>query len=386
MATVSMAHSASRLKLLFFVQLPPPYHGLTVMNRVAVESEFMSAFDVRLQVINFAASVDELGGKFSFKKIFLLIKYLFQIVGKCLRQRYDYAIYPICFTKIPFLRDVILLSVVRLFGIKIIYYAHGNHLPEFHSRSPKWLQYLIDNFVRAATAAIVVGENLKFNFTPFLPRERIFSVHNGIETFKFSPPSKKTKPHIQVLYLSNLTRTKGFFVLLEAIPQVIAHLKDIQFVFAGAWKDPRDKADAENFVREKQLQDFVVWKGPVVGEAKEQLFYESDIFVFPTFYPIETFGIVNLEAMQAGLPIITTGRAAIPEVVEDGVNGFIVPEQDPNAVAEKILLLAQDEHLRQRMRENNLKKFHQFYTKEKYAERLIRTIEQIHALHIQAHA
>jgi glycosyltransferase involved in cell wall biosynthesis len=220
----------------------------------------------------------------------------------------------------------------------------------------------------------------------FLPHERIFSVHNGIETFKFSPPLQKTKSHTQVLHLSNLTRTKGFFVLLEAIPQVIAHLKDIRFVFAGAWKDIRDKADAEKFVREKQLQDFVVWKGPVVGEAKEQLFYESDIFVFPTFYPIETFGIVNLEAMQAGLPIITTGRAAIPEVVEDGVNGFIVPEQDPNAVAEKILLLAQDEHLRQRMRENNLKKFHQFYTKEKYAERLIRTIEQIHALHIQAHA
>jgi len=381
-----MAHSAPKLKLLFFVQLPPPYHGFTVMNRVAVESEFMSAFDVRLQVINFAASVDELGGKFSFRKIFLLVKYLFQIFGKCLTQRYDYAIYPICFSAIPFLRDVILLSVVRLFGIKIIYYAHGNHLPEFYSRSPKWLQCLIDNFVRAATAAIVVGENLKFNFTPFLPHERIFSVHNGIETFKSSPPLKKTKSHIQVLYLSNLTRTKGFFVLLEAIPKVIAHIKDIQFVFAGAWEDLRDKADAENFVREKQLQDFVVWKGPVVGEAKEQLFYESDIFVFPTFYPIETFGIVNLEAMQAGLPIITTGRAAIPEVVEDGVNGFLVPEQDPLAVAEKILLLAQDEHLRQRMRENNLKKFHQFYTKEKYAERLIRTIEQIHALHVQAHA
>jgi hypothetical protein len=68
------------------------------MNRVAVESEFMSAFDVRLQVINFAASVDELGGKFSFRKIFLLVKYLFQIFGKCLTQRYDYAIYPICFS------------------------------------------------------------------------------------------------------------------------------------------------------------------------------------------------------------------------------------------------------------------------------------------------
>jgi glycosyltransferase involved in cell wall biosynthesis len=172
---------------------------------------------------------------------------------------------------------VILLSVVRLFGIKIIYYAHGNHLPEFYSRSPKWLQCLIDNFVRVATAAIVVGENLKFNFTPFLPCERIFSVHNGIETFKSSPPLQKTKSHIQVLYLSNLTRTKGFFVLLEAIPQVIAHIKDIQFVFAGAWKDLRDKADAENSCVKSSCK--ISWCGKVLLWAKPR----SNCFMSPTF-------------------------------------------------------------------------------------------------------
>ncbi len=373
-------NESRRLNILLFAQLPPPYHGFTVMNRLLLNSPFMQAFNVKVQLINFAKRIEDIGGKFSFKKIALLIYYVFQTLGKLIRHRFDYCIYPMSFTAIPFLRDVILLSTVRLFGVKIIYYVHGNNLPDFYARSPRWLKFLIKNFVCAAQAAIVVGENLKFNFLPFLPPERIYAVHNAVERFKTTPKPRLEAQHepLQVLYLSNLTRSKGFFVLLEAIPKIIAQCPNVRFHFAGAWSSEQDKKDAEAFVQAHRLHDVVSWKGIVTGEIKEQLFYDADIFVFPTFYPVETFGIVNLEAMQAGLPIVTTNHAAIPEVVEDGINGFIVPKQDPDAVAEKVILLCKNAELRHRMRENNLRKYESAYTKEKYAERLIATIERIH--------
>lgn len=373
-------NESRKLNILLFAQLPPPYHGFTLMSRLLLESPFMQAFNVKVQLINFAERIEDIGGKFSFKKIALLIYYVFQTLSKLICHRFDYCIYPMSFKAIPFLRDAILLSTVRLFGVKIIYYAHGNNLPDFYAHSPRWLKFLIKNFVCAAQAAIVVGENLKFNFLPFLPPERIYAVHNAVERFKSAPKPRSDAHHkpIQVLYLSNLIRSKGFFVLLAAIPKIVSECPNVRFNFAGAWRNQHDKEEAEEFVRAHHLQDIVTWKGIVTGEIKEQLFYDADIFVFPTFYPVETFGIVNLEAMQAGLPIVTTNHAAITEVVEDGINGFIVPKQDPDAVAEKVILLCKNAELRHMMRENNLRKYESTYTKEKYAERLIATIERIH--------
>ncbi|MFQ3599593.1 MAG: glycosyltransferase family 4 protein [Chloroherpetonaceae bacterium] len=374
-------NNPQRLKILLFAQLPPPYHGTTLMHQLIIESDFTKVFDVHTQLINFADRVEDITGKFSLKKIFRLISYLIQTFQKLISNRFDYCIYPITFTAGPFLRDAALLSVVRLFGVKIIYYAHGNHLPDFRDRSPKWLQKLIDNFFNAAAGAIVVGECLKFNFSRYLPVTRILAVHNAAERLTPVDISLKTKKPdtLQVLYLSNFIRSKGVFVLLESIPKIIPFYPNVHFVFAGGWRSKSDEQEALDFVRNNNLQPYVTWKGVVTGETKSRLFYESDIFVFPTFYPTETFGVVNLEAMQAGLPIITTNHAAIPEVVEDGINGFIIPTQNSDAIAEKVILLCKNPELRAFMRENNIKKYESFYTREKFGERLIEAVEQLHA-------
>ncbi len=374
-------NNLKKLKILLFAQLPPPYHGTTLMNKLIVESDFTKAFDIELQLTKFADRVEEIDGKLSLKKLSRLILYLIQTLFKLISNRFDYCIYPIAFTAGPFLRDAALLSVVRLFGVKIIYYAHGNHLPDFRDCSPKWIQKLIDNLFSSAAGAIVVGECLKFNFSRYLPCTRICAVHNGVDRLPSVDISVQSKnpDMLQVLYLSNLIPSKGFFVLLESIPKIISLYPNVHFVFAGGWSSKYDEQEAHRFVRENNLQSYVTWKGVVTGELKSRLLYESDIFVFPTFYPVETFGIVNLEAMQAGLPIITTNHAAIPEVVEDGINGFIIPKQDSDALAEKVVLLCKNPQLRAFMRENNIKKYESFYTKEKYAERLIAAVEHIHA-------
>ena len=71
------------------------------------------------------------------------------------------------------------------------------------------------------------------------------------------------------------------------------------------------------------------------------------MLVFPTFYYNETMGLVLLEAMQAGLPVIATRRGSIPEIIQDGVNGFLVEEQNAADLADKILRLADDAALRE---------------------------------------
>lgn len=366
-----------RLSILFFGQTPPPYHGVSVMNMILFNSHFMRAFDVTVIETDYAKTISELGS-FSFQKVFKLIQHITQTTSILLKKDIDIVCYPINFTKVALLRDFLLLLPVKIFRKKIIFYTHGNNLPGFRNESSEIFRKIIDWTIGFADAAIVVGENLRFNYNGFLPPNKIIAVHHGIEAFSTSPTVKQSKEKIQVLYLSNLVITKGFLTIIHAIPKVVSRFKNITFAFAGEWDKGVDKEGIMTFIKDSNIQSYIDFKGRVIGKEKELLLCESDIFVFPTFYPLETFGIVNLEAMQAGLPIVTTGRGAIPEVVDDGINGFIVPEKDSDAIAEKIIELCKNQELRAEMCMNNIAKFHSTYTKEKYADRMVAAFETLY--------
>jgi glycosyltransferase involved in cell wall biosynthesis len=106
--------------------------------------------------------------------------------------------------------------------------------------------------------------------------------------------------------------------------------------------------------------------GEIAGNDKARLLISSDIFVFPTCYPYEGHPFVILEAMAAGLPVISTDQGAIRETVLDGLTGFIVPHSDPRAIAEKILLLLRDSDLRRRMGSASRDRFLRHFTLERW--------------------
>src|SRR5207244_2678068 len=111
--------------------------------------------------------------------------------------------------------------------------AHGNNLPDFRERSPRWMQRLIDWTVCGSAAAIVLGERLRFNFQQHLPDERTFVVPLGSEPTPAARAEGAGAP--TVLFLSNLVREKGVLMLLRAIPGVLKRQPDTRFVFAGVW-------------------------------------------------------------------------------------------------------------------------------------------------------
>jgi glycosyltransferase involved in cell wall biosynthesis len=369
--------SQKKLSVLFLGQTPPPYHGVSVMNQTLLDSRFMNAFDVTVIETNFTTRVDDLQ-KFSFNKVELLFRYCRAIWNAHLAKKIDVACFPINFSRNPMLRDLLLLLTIKLFRTKIIFYTHGNNLPDFIERSPTWLKPIIRTTMQMSDAAILVGERLRFNYAAFLPDEKMIAVHHGVMRFQSPLIAKRTDDEIRVLYLSNLILSKGFGVVIEAIADVIKEVPNAKFIFAGEWDKGEKRDTIMAFIAKNNLEPYIVWRGRVTGEAKEQEYLSADMFVFPTFYFNETFGIVNLEAMQVGLPILATARGAIPEVVIDGENGFIVPEQDPKALAEKIILLAKDAALRETIKKKNLQRYEAHYTQEKYVERMIHAITELH--------
>jgi glycosyltransferase involved in cell wall biosynthesis len=87
--------------------------------------------------------------------------------------------------------------------------------------------------------------------------------------------------------------------------------------------------------------------------------------------------MVVLEAMAAGLPVITTDQGAIRETVLDGVNGFIVPKGDPAAIAEKIVLLLRDHDLRRRMGQASRERFLASYTLARWSHDMLRVFQEV---------
>jgi glycosyltransferase involved in cell wall biosynthesis len=135
---------------------------------------------------------------------------------------------------------------------------------------------------------------------------------------------------------------KGLAVLLHSAKSVMDRLQKVRLVICG---DGYSRSILEKLAKELCIDDRVFFLG--YWENALEVYRMLDIFVLPSFS--EGFPTVNLEAMAAGLPVITTDVGGAAEAVKDGDCGYVVPPRDANALAEAILRLSDDVSLRSAM-------------------------------------
>jgi glycosyltransferase involved in cell wall biosynthesis len=225
---------------------------------------------------------------------------------------------------------------------------------------------LVHSFV---DGQIVLGERLRNLFEGILPPDRLFVVPNGRNFESFDHPVGQQRHRITVLYLANFMREKGVLDALHAIPEVNRACPEVVFRFAGNWMEPSVKQEFEEFMRlHPDLPIEVI--GQVTGAAKHDALRNADIFVFPSYYPPEGHPWVLVEAMAAGLPVISTDQGAIAEYVLSGVNGFIVEKHNPSQVAARIVLLASDARKREQMGRASRKLYEENLTETQLVDRM----------------
>jgi glycosyltransferase involved in cell wall biosynthesis len=148
---------------------------------------------------------------------------------------------------------------------------------------------------------------------------------------------------VVVLMVSRVLRSKGVLELAHAARQVRRADPTIAFLLAGPADDASLDALTEHELAE--LRREVQWLG--ARDDVKELLALADIFVFPSFYR-EGVPRVLLEAASMGLPLVAADAAGSRDVVDDGVNGFLVPPQDAPAIAQAVLRLAREPELRSR--------------------------------------
>jgi glycosyltransferase involved in cell wall biosynthesis len=160
----------------------------------------------------------------------------------------------------------------------------------------------------------------------------------GIDTDAFSPNSHSHFSPPVLLTVGRLERRKGVNVLLRAMPDVWRHFPDTQVRLIGSEADLTREELLAMTPEDKRKQ--IVFPGFLERQELIEEYQHASVYVAPTQY--ETFGYTVLEAMACGRPVISTRVGAIPELIEDGENGLLVPWNDSAALAEAILKVLSD--------------------------------------------
>ncbi len=372
--------SDHRRVLLVIGPTPPPFHGPAVNTKALLESKIIAQRFCLVHVDTTDPRSIANIGKVDWVNIWLALKHGLSFLIALTYRRPDIVYLPISQNVLGFARDCLFMVPAILCGRKLVIHLRGSYFRQFYDSSPFPVKVLISWILRHTSRMIVLGENLCSLFDGLMPMKRVVVVPNGLDSSPFDRLRQQVRPHLNthfhVTYLGTLMEEKGYRQVLQAIPKVLQKVPNVRFTLAGDFFRPQDRPYCERFIREHKLKDVVSLPGVVTGDDKIKLLLNSDVFVFPPIAP-EGLPMVILEAMAAGLPVITTDQGAIRETVIDGVNGFIVPKDDPEAIAGKIVLLLQDEGLRKRMGQAGRERFLKHYTLDRWAKDMVRVFQEV---------
>jgi len=303
-------------------------------------------------------------------KIVRFIKSLFYYIVFLIRHSPDVIHINTSFGQYSFWRDLSYLVISKLFRKHIILQMHGGSLDEFRRRHSQLSNRLMTKIFRMPERILVLSSIQKEPFRALNILHRVEVVPNMIDTTKFNKKSNyrdglgiSSDVTVVLFVAAHFFKEKGVWDVLEAISLVTKDYEQVLFVLVGGGKE--EKA-MKQFCHIKRLGKFVKFTGHLFNEVLINVFLSSDIFILPTYS--EGFPLVILEAMAAGLPVISTPIRAIPDIIEDGVNGFLIEPRNPAALAEKIIQLIEDKTLLKTMGENNKKKVKEKYDLEPVAK------------------
>lgn len=371
--------------ILFVGAFPPPYHGVSVSNEILVKNADING-RYTLKIIQLMRNELTAGGYFSFGTLFRDLMTTLKGIMYLLKKDVKLIYFVLSQTKLGLMRDSIWIWVAVLMGIKSLGHMHGGNFRDFYdSNLGTGLKWFLKLSLKRLDG-VIVYPMLKDLFKNLITDGKIFVLSNGVpdpvsneKDIMGATDLRKSIKKIRVAYLSNLIIGKGYDTLIESVVALKKRGYDNKFVvnLAGAFPTPEIGRKVNEFIRFHHIADTVKILGPVVGEEKWRLLLNSDVFVFPTRYLPEGQPFCIIEALAAGLPVITTARGSIPTLVREGINGFLVAENDPEGLADRLELLRSDRDLRFSMGKNSRNIFLANFTEERFVKGFIDILDEV---------
>ncbi len=358
--------------------MPPPVHGAGLAGQYIKDSKAIKdSFDcdyINLSTSDTVASI----GKGGVKKTLAIIKLYFKVVRAIIKKRYDLHYVTINSKNLGFYKEIIIVFLLKMLRRPIIYHYHNKGVIEGQNN---WFLNKLYRFQFKNSKVIQLSPLLYYDISKYVSAVDIYFCPYGIPgtndvNLKDLHLERANNTVPKILFLSNLMHEKGVYTVLEACSILSKKGIGYRTLFIGAEADVKIE-DFNEYISKNCLQKHVFYLGKKYNEEKLEYYRQADIFVFPTYYHNEAFPIVNLEAMQFGLPIISTNEGAIPEVVQDGINGYIISKNDAEKLAEKIEYLINNPIVRHNMGIQGQKLYKERYTLEKFENKIMDIIKEV---------
>ena len=322
--------------------------GPSIATQIILESSLKERFELLHIDTRVNTSLDTMG-RFSLSKIIRSISIWIKMFTTILTKRPALVVIPISQSTAGYLKDLIFILIAKITFRKTLIHLRGSNFRNWLNSSSAFTRFFVTTTLKMNNGVIVLGNNLKQLFSGIFSGKNIYVCPNG---GNYSiPASSRKDSDVRILYLANLQPSKGIEDVLNAIKKLKTRIASgYTLVVVGSWRSKIVEESCIKLVTENNLP--VVFLPPATGDDKFQ-------------------------HLAAGLPIISTDKGAIIESVIDGINGYIVPSGDPDAIAERLQKLIAEPVLRSAMSVASKKAYQNGFTEEKMVGNLTTIFEKV---------
>lgn len=278
----------------------------------------------------------------AFKKLKVMLLAYFHFVGYLVRGRVS-LIHVHVASRASFWRKSVFLLLGQCFGIPTILHLHGAEFELFYSQEcgrlrQAFIRYIFDHTDRV----VVLSEAWRSWVSTITANPHVEAIYNPV-ILPDALTAWGDRKSGSILSLGRIGKRKGSYDLLDAAARIVAETPGLSIRLGG----DGEVEGARNRAVQLGLQDHLELLGWVAGADKERELRTATVYVLPSYN--EGLPMSVLEAMAAGLPIVSTPVGGIPEAVSDGTEGFLVQPGDVAALSAKLACLLSDPVLAQRM-------------------------------------
>lgn len=308
--------------------------GITTLITELLNSELQNDFQIRY----IASQAEDFGG---FRKGILALSAMLKFAVEIFR-RPPTLVYIHIGSNASLYRESLFIILAKVFNRKVIGHFHAGDIDEYFSVQSNVGQMFISKSLSLCDRLIAVADESARKLKKLAPESEIEVVVNSIKTddFNFLPHRfDQRKNLVRILFVGAMGKLKGEKDLADALKILRDKFSNLRVSFLGYGSE-----DLLEYCREIGVEDLIEFCGAVSLEKRIEFYENADIFVLPTL--AEAMPISVIEAMASGLAIVSTKVGGIPEIIENGKEGFLVEPQNFEQLAEKIELLANDKKLR----------------------------------------
>ncbi len=317
----------TRKSILCLVPLPPPITGAALASENVV-SHIAQSHEV--VVLEYQRG-NLISGKFSLRQVFRILLIGCRLFLLRLLKQFDHAYLVVSSSFLGNIRDLFFMIMMgSKLRKRLTVHLHGANIDTYLQAASVWLKFLNRVLYKDVKSAIVLGETFHNIFDGYVPLDKVRIVKNYFDPHLLIPEAYlqqkyKAIEKVNFLFLSNLIKEKGYEKLLDAFLCLDGELSNKAVLcFAGAINSPAEK---ESFLKKIADKPNIRYHGPVIGEEKKRLLWDSHVFCLPTFFKYEGQPISVLEAYASGCVVLTTQNGGIRDIFVNAKNGYFINEE-----------------------------------------------------------